>query len=97
MGLLVNGLTIGSGHDPFQPGQRALDLRNLVALQFATGDLGEIRTTKRLFRGIDDRLGLVPGLDEQTGVEVGLGVLERLDEHALDFLVGQAVRRLDLD
>ena len=43
------------------------------------------------------RLGLVPRLDQQARVEVRLRMLERLDQHALDFLVGQAVRRLDLD
>ncbi len=43
------------------------------------------------------RLGFVARLDQQPRREVGLGVLERIEQHALDFLVGEAVGRLHLD
>ena len=57
----------------------------------------EVRRAQRLLGGEDHRLGLVARLDQQARREVGLGVLERIEQHALDLLVGQAVRRLHFD
>ena len=42
-------------------------------------------------------LGLVARLDQQPRGEVGLGVLERIEQHPLDLLVGEPVGRLHLD
>src|SRR5439155_922065 len=44
-----------------------------------------------------DRVGLVARFDEESRADVGLGVLERLLDHALHVGLGQAVRRLHLD
>ena len=81
----------------FNASRADCDLLVLTRLQIAGGDLREVRPAQRLLRRRDHRLRLVARLDQQPRFEVGLRVLERLDEHALHFLVRQAVRRLDLD
>jgi hypothetical protein len=49
------------------------------------------------FRRPRDGVGFEAGFDELAGFEVGLGVVEGVEDHGLDLLVGEAVGRLDFD
>ena len=84
-------------HDRLQIDERRLDALLLPVRELGSGDLGEVRRAQRFLGRENDGFGLVARLDEQARREVGFGVLERVEQHPLDLLVGQAVGRLDLD
>ena len=87
----------GAVQHRLQVGERGFDPLPLAGAELGARDGVELRRAQRFLGGLDDRLGFVARLDEQPRREVGLRVLERVEQHALDLLVGQAVGRLHLD
>ena len=95
---LLDRLAVGAVQHMLQAGERRLDpLRARRASSSSRAIVGELRRAQRLLGRLDDRLGFVARVDQQARGEVGLGVLERVEQHPLDLVVGQPVRRLHLD
>src|SRR5213593_5294179 len=76
---------------PLQRFERGRDAATLVLADEMTA------LAERAAHVGQDRVGLVARFDEESRADVGLGVLERLLDHALHVGLGQAVRRLHLD
>ena len=93
----VNGLAILAGHGRLAAASAGSIARCSPTVMSDADQRLEVRPAQRLLGGVHDGFGLVPSLDQEPRVEVGLGVLERLDEHALHLVIGEAVGRLHLD
>jgi hypothetical protein len=86
-----NRLCVARGERVSERAQRAFELSALVFIEQLA-----ILLERRARRG-DELLGLDDALGELPGAEVFFCVFVRVDEHALDVLVGQSVARFDVD
>ncbi len=75
--------------------QRLFHFRDL--LLFVGGELSPGRTLLAFFEGGEDGLRFVARFDELALAKIFFRIVERIENHALDLLVGQAVAGLDLN
>src|SRR5204862_1951685 len=94
---VLDGHAIGAVHYRLQFRKRLVDPLAFTWLELLGRDQFEIRTPQYFLRRVHHALGFVARVDEEPRLEIGLRMLERFDQHALHFLVGQSVRWLHFD
>ena len=97
LGPLLDRLAVRRVQHHLEAGQHRLDPVLFAGRQLGLRELGEVRARSDFSVAWMTVLRLVARLDQQARREIGLGVLERVEQHPLDLVVGQAVGRLHLD